>query len=183
MATAVTLNLNASLVSSITRTLFTGVVSQLPLVFQNLLAFVITNGTGVGKANKVYVDQRTLASTATEDIDMFDFGDVRDAVGNLFAMSNIKMLIIQNLGLNDGSVPVEGDSLSVGGKNTSAAWLGFFADKTDIVKVLGGDTLIIAGGGAAGYSVTDATNNLLTILNNSGSRSVTYNIIAVGESA
>lgn len=81
---------------------------------------------------------------------------------------------------------IETDYLSIGGDNTTNAWVSFFADKSDIIKLYSGNTtlpgfLITGNASNAGWAI-GSTNKLLKFLN-SGSNPITFNIIGIGASA
>lgn len=178
MSTALTAKFAAQLTGQATSaaggTLFS---LSFPIDLPQLIATSFTNGTGALAANQIYIAQRTLTATSTEDINMYDFSGALDPVGNAITMAGIKLLIIQN------TATVAADTLTIGNKATSAAWTSIFNDNEDRVKIRGGGSLILLAPDAAGYAVVNSTNHLLKILNDSASNSVTYNIIAIGDNA
>lgn len=148
---------------------------------QSLLAISLATGTGAAKANLAMATQRTLASSASDSVSMYNWafngGSAgTDGIGAAVLFANVKILIIQN------TSATESDFLSVGNDGTSAAWVSPFGANTHLVKIKGGSSLVLVDPGAAGYTVVNTTNHLLKILN-SGAGSVTYNLIAIGATA
>lgn len=155
-----------------------------------LLNLALTTGKGLNQVNQAIAFQRILASggSALDSISMYNFaitntggttGSVATAVdgcGQSLVLAAVKVLIIQNLG-------AAADLLEVGGDNTTAAWLGWFKDKTDIVRIRGGGSLIVTAPDASGMAVTNTTNHLLRIASVVGGAAVTYNFWAFGATA
>jgi hypothetical protein len=179
MSTAVTGGVTGGInfTASTTVSASAGLSAQFPLTLPSILAnSFATSGTGANKCNQLWFSTRTLASSASEDINVYT-PSTTDAVGNALTIATVKVLLIQNTSL------VETDYLSVGGKGTTAGWTSFLADNTDIIKILGGSTICAIAPGAVGWVVgASTTNHLLTILN-SGAASVTYNIAIIGATA
>lgn len=179
MATTVTgsvnggLNFTASSVVSASQSLS----AQFPLTLPSGLANAFTtSGTGANKCNQLWFSTRTLAGSATEDINVYT-PSATDAVGNALTIATVKILYIQN------TSTTETDYLSVGGKGDTSAWTSFLADNTDIMKILGGATVCAIAPGATGWIVGASTTNHVLKITNSGSGSVTYNIAIIGATA
>lgn len=134
----------------------------------------LINGTGVGAADKVWHDQRTLGGSAAEDLDLA--GVLTDALGAGVTMARVKAIIIKAADANAGNLVV-GNAAS----NGFVSWVG---GATHTVTVRPGATLaLIAGAGdATGYTVTAATADLLHVAN-SGASAAIYDIVVVGCSA
>lgn len=134
----------------------------------------LINGTGVGAADRIWHDQRTLAASGSEDIDLA--GVLTDALGAAVNFARIKAIIIKAADGNTNNVIVGG-----AGSNGFISWVG---GATHTVTVRPGYTLALIGGGdATGYVVTAATADLLHIANSSSGTPITYDIIIVGCSA
>lgn len=179
MATTVTggvtggLNFTAASVVSATASLSSQFLLSLPTALANTFA---TSGTGANKVNQLWFSTRTLASSATEDINVYT-PSANDALGNAMTIATVKVLYIQN------TSATETDYLSVGGKGTTAGWTSFLADNTDIIKILGGATVCAIAPGSTGWVVGASTTNHLLTVTNSGAASVTYNIAIIGATA
>jgi hypothetical protein len=134
-------------------------------------SYGLTDGTGADKAKQMFTDQRTLAASATEDLDMS--GTLTNAFGTTIAFTNIKALVVSASADNTNDVDVGGAA--------SNGVISFFGDATDKLSVKPGGTIVLIAPDATGYDVTDSTADLLTITNSAGSTSVTYDIIVIGE--
>lgn len=178
-----TSNVSLGLTATLSAALAIGTAQYSPGLNQ-LLAAALANGTGADNARYIYAGQNTLAAGATEDFDVYAPG--ADPLGNVNNFSKVRICIIQIIG--DGTnnfVFTDADTLTIGNNATAAAWLGFFATNTDKVTIPSGTaknpgTFFIFSGGAAGFAVT-AGAHLLRIKNNSGTRSLSYNKIIIGE--
>lgn len=141
------------------------------------LASTLTSGTGANQANSVFTDRRTLASSATDDLDVYDFGGTRDALGQVFTNARVKAIIVYN------RASTAGENIRVGGNGTSAAFNVPFNASDDASVVVGpGGVLAMINPSAAGWAVADSTNHLLRITN-AGAGSIDYDVIIVGANA
>lgn len=135
----------------------------------------LTDGTAAGKADKVFHDTRTLAASATEDLDLA--GVLLDPLGVALTFARVKGLIIVAAAANVNNVIVGG-----------AAANGFvspFGGATHTVTVRPGATLALVAGSAdaTGYAVTPGTADLLKVANSGAGSTVTYDVIVIGASA
>jgi hypothetical protein len=138
-------------------------------------AAALATGIGAGQADKVWHDQRTLALSTGEDIDLA--GTLVDAFGNALTFVKVKGLLVSAAATNANNVVV-GNAAT----NGFVSWVG---GATHTVTVRPGATLALFCGqaDAAGYAVTAGTADLLRILNGGAGSSVTYDIIIIGTSA
>lgn len=133
----------------------------------------LESGTGAGQADKAFHDQRTLAASATEDLDLA--GILADVYGAAITFVRVKGLFIAASSSNINNVVIGGGTnpwatlLSSTGTVTlkPGGWCGFGAGASD----------------AVGWPVTAATGDILKVANSAGSTSVTYDIVIVGCSA
>lgn len=126
----------------------------------------LENGSGSNQASEVFSDTRTLASGASEALDLN--GVLLDAVGGTVSFTTVKILAIKNKGTTD---------LTVGG-NATNGFISPFGTATDTIKVQAGGLLLLAAPGA-GFAVAAATADQLKIANAAGA-SCDYDIIIVG---
>ena len=70
-------------------------------------SFNITNGTAADQANMVWMDQRTLAASATEDLDLA--GSLTNVYGTTITFTAIKGIIVYATAANTNNVLVGGD--------------------------------------------------------------------------
>jgi hypothetical protein len=132
------------------------------------------NGTGAGKADRVFSDRRTLAASANEDLDLA--GVLLDAFGSAITFARIKGLIIAAAAGNTNNVVV--------GNSTSNAWATLLG-ATSTVTLRPGAFFAVGTGTAdpTGYAVTAGTGDLLRITNSGAGTSVTYDLHLIGASA
>lgn len=130
----------------------------------------LLDGAGAGQANKAWHDQRTLALSSNEDLDLA--GSLQDAFGNTITFTKIKAIIV-------AAAEGNGDDITVGGASSNAM-VNFVGDATDKIKVRPGGLFVIACGDAAAYAVTAGTGDLLNIANEDGAASATYDIFVIG---
>lgn len=132
------------------------------VVLDYTLEFI--NGTGTGAANNSYIKTRSLASGATEDIDLA--GVLSDIQGTVLTMTKVKGLIIRAARTNTTSITVS---------RPAANGVPIFAATSDAVAPL------TAGGWFAwadpvGITVGAGTADLITITNSAGA-AASYDIV------
>ncbi|MFF5984420.1 hypothetical protein ACFY78_36815 [Streptomyces olindensis] len=134
----------------------------------------LASGTGAGKADKVFSDRRTLAASATEDLDLA--GSLVDAFGATITFARIKGIIVAAADANANNVVV--------GNATSNAWATLLG-ATGTVVLRPGAFLAVGTGvaDATGYAVTAGTGDLLKVANSGAGTSVTYDVHIIGASA
>lgn len=139
--------------------------------FDKRTPFAFVPGTGTGQADKLFSDTRTLAASATEDLDLA--GGLTDPLGSTLTFVKIKAIYIKASAANTNSVVI--------GAAASNDFVGpWSADGTTSIPP-GGELLLVHGG--AGWTVTASTGDLLKIANSSSGTGVTFDIILIGTSA
>lgn len=138
--------------------------------FDNKGNYPFVDGTGANQANLVWSDSRTLASGATENLDLA--GVLTGMLGGTVTFSCIKAIRVRSAAGNT-------TNLLIGGA-ASNGFAGCFGDPTDTVKVKPGGEFLWIDPGAAGEPVTAGTGDLLKIANGSGA-AATYTIEILGE--
>lgn len=137
-------------------------------------AVSLAAGTGAGQADLLFADTRTLAASATEDLDLA--GALADAFGVAQVFARVKAIGVLAASGNTNLVQV-----------TRPASNGFplFMAASDGIALRPGMMLALAAGSAdaTGVVVTAGTGDLLTFTNSAGSTSVTYDIVVIGCSA
>lgn len=143
-----------------------------PLMFRQAVS--LTSGSGAGQADKVFHDRRTLAASATEDLDLA--GVLLDAFGAAITFVRVKGLFITAAAANVNNVVV--------GNATSNGWATLLS-ATGTVTLRPGASIGVMAGAADGtaYAVTAGTGDLLKVANSGAGTSVTYDIIVIGASA
>lgn len=122
----------------------------------------LTDGTTVNKANLAFVDERTVASGATDTLDLA--GVLADAFGSVISAVEIVALMIINKPRM--GTPVNTTDLAIGGGAN-----GVFATVMPFVLKPGAVFLLAAGDAAGVKTVTPGTADILTIVNSAGAAS------------
>lgn len=135
----------------------------------------LASGTAVGQADKIFHDTRTLAASATEDIDLA--GSLTDAFGTTLTFVRIKALIVAAAAANTNNVIVGGASAT-----QFVSWNGG-ATHTVTVRPGAAFALIAGVADATGYVTAAGSTDLLKIANSSSGTGVTYDIVVIGASA
>ncbi|TQV85194.1 hypothetical protein FKG94_03115 [Exilibacterium tricleocarpae] len=133
-------------------------------------AIQLLEGTGANQANKTYHDQRTLAASANEELDLS--GALTDAFGSAIAFTKIKSVVMFAAESN-------GDVIEVGGAaaNGFADWVGAAAH---VVRLRPGGLFVLSAPDDAAYTVTAGTGDLLRITNTDAAGAASYDIILTG---
>jgi hypothetical protein len=139
--------------------------------FSGGVSFTLTDGTTAGKADRIFTDTRTLAASATENIDLA--GSLTDAFGTATSFATIKAVIVSAASGNTNSVQVT---------RPASNGVPLFMAAGDGISLAPGYGFGWAGSGT-GVTVTAGTGDLLTFTNSAGSTSVTYTLIVIGTSA
>ena len=137
-------------------------------------AIALADGTGLGQADRIFHDRRTLAASANEDLDLA--GVLTDAFGAVITFARIKALLI-------AADPGNTNNVIVGNAATNGfiSWVGA-ATHTVTVRP-GGLLLLLAAADVTAYAVTAATADLLRVANSGAGTSVTYDVVLIGASA
>ncbi len=130
----------------------------------------LANGTGANQSDRIFHDQRTLAASSAEDLDLA--GALVDAFGNTLTFSAIKGMIFRADPANTNNVQV-GNS----GVNGFVNWVG---DASDLINIKPGGIFCLLDPTAGGYPVTPGTGDLLHVANGGAGSSVTYDVILLG---
>lgn len=128
------------------------------------------DGATANHANRVFTDTRTLAASATENIDLAAV--LVDAFGSAITFARVRALIIAAASTNTNNVLVGGAA--------SNAFINWVSDATDVVVVRPGGLLALVAPDTTGYAVTAATGDILKITNSAGTTGVTYDIAIIG---
>ncbi|MFE6103188.1 hypothetical protein ACFVQ4_24970 [Streptomyces laurentii] len=137
-------------------------------------AMSLADGTGAGKADRVWSDRRQLNASATEDLDLA--GVLLDAFGSAVTFARIKGIVIAAAAGNTNNVVV--------GNAASNAWSTLLGATGTLTLRPG--AFVAVGTGAAdatGYTVTASTGDVLKIANSGAGSTVTYDIHIIGASA
>jgi len=142
---------------------------SLPFEFSDTLA----TGVGLDGANRVWADERTIATGADDDLDLT--AGLTDAFGATIVFAAIRGIIIYNKGTGVA------DILSVGAAAANPI-ASLFGDVTDKLKIGPGGIKFLWNPSAAGYAVVTDTADILRI-HNGGAGDTIYQIIIIGSTA
>lgn len=129
---------------------------------------VLSDGSGSGQANKVYLATRTVATAANDDLDLA--GVLADPFGVTLTFATVKAIIIR-------ADPENTTNLTVGGA-PSNPFVGPFGAATHTLQVRPGGALEFVAP-QTGWTVTPSTGDILRIANAAGA-SANYTIEIVG---
>jgi hypothetical protein len=127
------------------------------------------NGVGANQANVFFADTRTLAASATEDLDLT--GSLSDVFAASLVNARIKAIRISAASGNTNNVIV--------GAASATQWVTLL-NAAGTVTLPPGAYFEAAVPTAAGWAVTAGTGDLLKVANSAGSTSVTYTIELIG---
>lgn len=131
-----------------------------------------TDGTGAAQVDRIFSDQRTLAASASEDIDLA--GALTDIYGATATFARIKAVIVKASSSNTNNVNVT---------RPASNGVPLFMAAGDGIALRPGFAFAWGGQDTTGVAVTGGTGDLLTITNSAAGTSVTYDICVIGTSA
>lgn len=165
--------LSTKLVTSVTATLTDALdLSTVTDPLAYTLRTTLTSGTGANQADMLWHDTRTLAASATENLDLA--GSLVNGLGDTQTFARVKAIMVTAAAANTNNVNVIRE-----GTNGVPIFLAL----ADGVAVRPGGMFMLSAPDATAYAVTAATGDLLTFTNSAGSTSVTYSVIIIGASA
>lgn len=132
----------------------------------------LSSGTGLAAADMQWSDTRTLAASATEDLDLA--GSLTGPLGTTLTFARIKLVLI---------MAADGNANDVQVTRPTSNGAPLFLAAGDGLPVKPGGLFLWVAPNAAGVAVTAATGDLLTVTNSAGSTGVTYSIVVIGASA
>lgn len=138
-------------------------------------SLALLTGTLAGQADRVFHGTRTLAASATEDLDLA--GVLTGALGTGVSFARVKALII-------GASAANANDVIVGGATTNG-FVTPFGAATHTVRVRPGGFFALSVGATdlTAYAVTANTGDLLRVGNGGAGTAVTYDVIIIGASS
>ncbi|WP_327169562.1 hypothetical protein [Streptomyces subrutilus] len=133
----------------------------------------LESGAGAGLADRVFHDTRTLAASASEDLDLA--AALTDVFGATMTFARVKGLFITASAANTNNVVV--------GAGTNPWITALNATGTITLRPGAAVALFTGAADPTGYAVTAATGDILKVTNSAGSTSVSYDVVVVGCSA
>jgi|SRR5581483_2517755 len=134
--------------------------------------WAIASGVAGGQADLLFTDQRTLAASASEDLDLA--GALQGVYGAAIALAKVKAVIIKAADGNTNDVQVT---------RPAANGVPVFLAAGDGIALGPGEIFAWFAPTGAGKTVTAGTGDLLTITNSAGGTSVTYDVLILGTSS
>jgi hypothetical protein len=131
----------------------------------------VTNGTGAGQANAVYVRDFSIAASGSLELDLAS--SLEDRLGNTLVFTAVKEIFIQASSSNTNNVVVG---------NGTDPFVGPFSAGTITISLKPGASFKIDDGySAAGWSVGAGASDDLKLANSGAGSSVAGTIVIVGE--
>lgn len=167
MAASVTSQVNLQVSAQYSNTVgLQDVVAPLSLMKTVALA----NGVGAQQADKVFSAQYSIATGATQSIDVV--GSLTDAMGVAFTPARIKALYIGSAAANTTNLTLFGDAASVPFLNTAAT----------TITLRPGGAILLCNPDATAFAVTATTADIIKIVNAAGATAV-VDVVIIGCSA
>ncbi|MDM4721155.1 hypothetical protein QTQ03_16680 [Micromonospora sp. WMMA1363] len=144
--------------------------ASVPLALQQ--RYTWASGTAADQADLVFHDQRTIAASSNEDLDLA--GSLSDAFGATLTFVDLKLLYVAAASGNTNNVRVT---------RPASNGVPLFLAASDGIDVLPGGMLLWVAPAATTVTVTAGTGDLINVANSSSGTSVTYDVVIIGTSA
>lgn len=135
----------------------------------------LSNGTGAGSANKIYIVQDTTGIAAAGTLDI-DLQDLTDMYGTSISFSKIKVFYIEVTTTTAGVDLVIGNAAATEWIHSSA----FMNVADSTITIPAGACMLLLNTDADGWAVAAGYKNLL-FTNASGSAALAYKLVIAGE--
>lgn len=165
-AIAATLESSVEIICSSDLVSSTGLVGEARDNLRYRLYRYWSDGTGTGSADVVWHSSRTLASGASEDIDIR--GSLTNAIGGAAVFARVYAMTVENVGTT---------TLVVGGHPTAA-----FDPTLAAISLIGSATLQLCAPTTAGWPTIAGASDTIRVTNGSGATG-TYKIWLIGKSS
>lgn len=132
----------------------------------------LASGTGSGQGDMMWHDQRTIAASGTDSLDLA--GVLTNAFGVTQTFARIKGVLVAAASGNTNNVNVTRDATN---------GVPLFLAASDGIPVRPGGLFVWMATDATAVPVTAGTGDLLVIANSGAGTSVTYDVIILGASA
>jgi hypothetical protein len=132
----------------------------------------LANGTGANSADLCFHDQRTLAASATEDLDLA--GALAGPFGASQVFAEVRAVMIKAAAGNTNNVNLT---------RPAANGVPLFLAASDGIAIPPGGVFCWSCPADGKVAVTGGTGDLLTLTNSAGGTSVTYDVVIIGTSA
>ncbi len=136
----------------------------------------LSDGVDQDEADTLWHDQRTLASAASEDLDLLALDSAAFGSAVAFGFAKVKALMLINL------ATVAGEDLLVGGAGAGGdAWSAPLDGDPDAKIVVPADSALLLVNRKNGWDVASGVSQMLRVAN-AGAGSIDYKIAIVGTS-
>lgn len=132
----------------------------------------LTSGTGLGQADMVWSDRRTVAASATDSLDLA--GVLVGPLGTTLTFARIKGLLVKAASANVNNVVVT---------RPAANGVPMFSAAGDALPVHPNGVFLWVAPTVAGVVVTTGTGDLIDFVNSAAGSTVTYDVVIIGASA
>jgi len=137
----------------------------------------LANGTGADQADVLWHDERTVAATSNDDLDLTNLSSPLFGSTVTFSLVTVKAILITNTETAPPAV------LRVGGAGAVAGAFGApFAGDQDAVVEVPLDSGLLLSNKSSGWAVVNGSSDLLRIAN-PGAAAITYRIAILGTTA
>lgn len=136
-------------------------------------AFGWTNGAAINQVDRAFADQRTIAASGTDDLDLTGTA-LQDIMGVNLALARVKLIAVYAAAGNTNNVVI--------GAAAATQFVGPFGAATHTLALPPNGSLLITAPTAAGWAVGAGASDLLRIANSGAGTSVTYDIVILGSS-
>lgn len=133
---------------------------------------VFTNGVIANTVNMIFDDERTIALSSSENLDLF--GSLTDAYGTTLNFVKVNLIYVEANAANTNNVVL--------GAHATAPFLGPW-NAAGTTSLPPGASVLLTCPNLAGWAVTPTTGDMIKVLNSGAGTSVTYKIIIAGRDA
>jgi hypothetical protein len=132
-----------------------------------------SSGAGASQMDRLMADQRVIAPSGTDDLDLTGTA-LQDIMNANLALARVKLIVVYAASANTNNVVI--------GAAASNQFVGPFGAATHTIALPPGGLFVVMAPTATGWPVTAATADLLRIANSGAGTSVTYDVIIGGSS-
>lgn len=140
--------------------------------FQKISKLELNEGTATNGADRMFHDQRTIAASGTEDLDLA--GVLVNEFGAVTTFVELRALLITAAAGNTNNVRVT---------RPAANGVPLFLAASDGLDIPPGGAFLWACGADGKVTITAATGDLITVANSGAGTPVTYDVVIIGTSA
>lgn len=165
MALSATIKAALSAQQTVTGDLGSGTFRLNPEVVQQF-----TDGAGAAQIDRMFSDTRTIAASASENLDLAG-GGLLDAFGAALTFARIKAVLVKAAAGNTNDVVFS---------RPAANGVPLFNAASDAINIKPGGCFLWMAPDAAGIPVTAGTGDLLTVANGGAGTPVSYDVVILG---